>query len=647
MFDKYEIKTYPEYYEQENTETDSENEIRNMPFKKTTYINEKIYPNENMDKCIFTKENDNIGFYQSDANNKIKEKKSKNKKIQRYIVPSITTYYDSDIIHHKNTSPSMLNKKKYTHKLQKMEESKENSIKRINLNKYFNLNEPKIQKRSVKTYKNQLDVEKSDNFKVLSYKQEDYISDYPKQEKKNKIIQLFKKQEASELFLPSKRAISPPSPPISNTGSGKKEKEKTRDKSLSYYQTPTLKFQSFFGSFMRPKLKKHNKTKSTSKNKINQLKDFNIDKLIEIGDNTENKFKNILSFGKNLMNIKNQSKIKQLKTNMNPINFGEYEKCVTENGYSINEGKKYMPIQRIELDRKDCNDVKAKKEGNKKIFYHCQIKRKRNIKKNKTSNSMNNQVQINDNIDAQNYSLNNYLNNTTNIIINNNSSKIKKKIMKSNPKLNGTDFFYQSQPNQNNNKQINSNNNDNNYKKINKRNNNNSLINQISPTKSLPNNKINYTDVNKKNINNAKTNTSNNKFHYSIKNFDNVDNILERNKYLNYTLMNGEKIIKKELSKKNMLSEIKELEYNESNDNDIIEQKTSNIKKGVITEEEKYQKRPNTKPNTHHIDIKKTYQKEIKNKRYYGYDDRHNLEGIINNHSVYVSVYSKKANKIN
>ena len=41
-------------------------------------------------------------------------------------------------------------------------------------------------------------------------------------------------------------------------------------------------------------------------------------------------------------------------------------------------------------------------------------------------------------------------------------------------------------------------------------------------------------------------------------------------------------------------------------------------------------------------DIKKNNQRDYRNKRYYGYDDRHNLEGPINNHSVYVSVYTKK-----
>ena len=638
MFDKYEIKTYPEYYAEENSESLTENEISNMHFKKVTYIKEKIYPDENVDSSIFTEEQNNIGFYQSDAINNIKEKKSKNIKI---FEPSSNTYYDSDIINRKNTSPPMPNKKKYVKKFSNIEESKENSSQRINLNKYFNLNGTKVPKRSIKTYVNNLDVEKSDNFKVLSYRQDDYHTDYQKKEKKNKIIQIFKKQEASELFLPSKRAISPPSPSISNHGSDKKEK----DKSLSYYQAPTLKFQSFFGSFMRSKLKKCNENKSTSKRKINQLQDFNIDKLIEIGENNDNKLKNILSFGTKIRKIKNQSKIKKLKRNINPINMGEDEKCITENGDYINKRKKYIPIQRIELDIKDFNDVKAKKIGNKKLLYHGQIKRKRNIKKNKTLSNMNNQVQIIDNNNLNN-SQNKSLNNGNN---NNNSFKIKKKIVKSNPKFQVSEFFYQSQPNlsnhnNNTNTNINLNNSANNCKIINRRNNNkNSLINQISPKKTLPNNIINNTEI--KNINNNNTSTTN-KFHYSIKKFDNIDNILERNKYLNHSSMNREKIINKDLSKKNMLAEIKEIEYNESNDNDIIEEEKALTKNGAFIDEEKIIKRPNS--NTHQIkDIKKANQKEFKTKRYYGYDDRHNLEGTINNHSVYVSVYSKKTNKIN
>ena len=624
MFNKYEIKTYPEYYNQENSESDNENEMLNMPFKKAAFNNDiKINKNGKDNSCIFIENYDNIVFYQSDAKNRFKERKIKNNKIQKNIKSMIN--YDSDIINRKTAPSPIFPKKKYVVKLAKIEESKENLSQRKNLNKYFNLNDEKIVKNTFKQYTNDLDVQKSDNFNVLSYKQEeDYYTDNPKPEKKNKIIQIFKKQEVSELFLPSKRTVSPPSPPLSKTNTDKKKK--IRDNSSSCYQTPTLKFQSFFGSFMRPKLNKKNQNKSTSKSKINQLQDFNIDKLIEIGDNTENnKYKNILSFGKRLKRIKEQNRINKYKNGINPVHLGEYYKCKTENDNDEDEYQKYTPIQRIELDRKDYNDVKIKKIENKKILYHGQIKRKRNIKKNKTLYNGNKKIKINDTSntnntnDNQNKSLdknqdiisNNKLNNSTNFSnkINSYTSKINERVINNNPQNNNI--------NNNINKII-----------INKRNNNNSIINQLSPK----NNKA-----------------SNAKFHYLVKNMYNTDNIIEKNKAHNHISINREKITNKDLYKKNILSEIKEIEYNESNSNDSIEEEKnnkSNIKKGSVTDEEKIIKKQGT--NTHqNKDIKKSYQKEFKTKRYYGYDDRHNLEGTINNHSFRVSVYSAKANKVN
>ena len=173
-----------------------------------------------------------------------------------------------------------------------MEESKENTFKqyysndRVDLNTYFNIKQAELQlpSRTLKKYKAQyLDVEKSDNFKVLSYRPEDYETDINRPKKNSKVIQIFKKQEASELFFPSKRAISPPSPSSSSKNSSKiLEKKIDNNKYQSFYQTPTLKFQSFFGSFMQPKKTKYlNQAKSTSKSRVNQLNDFNIEKLIE------------------------------------------------------------------------------------------------------------------------------------------------------------------------------------------------------------------------------------------------------------------------------------------------------------------------------------------------------------------------------
>ena len=50
--------------------------------------------------------------------------------------------------------------------------------------------------------------------------------------------------------------------------------------------------------------------------------------------------------------------------------------------------------------------------------------------------------------------------------------------------------------------------------------------------------------------------------------------------------------------------------------------------------------------NNNNKNFKKYTEKGFKDKNYYGYDERHNLEGTINNHSYYVSVYSRK-NTIN
>ena len=132
--------------------------------------------------------------------------------------------------------------------------------KRIYLDNYMNQNDDQIPKRTINSIRNQFDIQKRDNFNVLSYRPEDYDSDC--QKIKGKIIQIFKKQDAVELFIPNKRASSPPA----SCHSGGKKQEKFRS-----YQTPTLKFQSFFGSFTKQKhCKINSQTKCASKKKKNQ-----------------------------------------------------------------------------------------------------------------------------------------------------------------------------------------------------------------------------------------------------------------------------------------------------------------------------------------------------------------------------------------
>ena len=668
MYDKYVIRTYPENCIQENSESDSENELSNLPFKKATYVNDNEYTDDNIIPSYINKETNNISYYPPNSKINLKERQIKNKTI---LQKQMNVNYDSDIINKQNrTNINYLNlndnKKNYFYnKLKKEEESKENTFEqyysndRVDLNKYFNIKQAELHlpSRTLKKYKAQyLDVEKSDNFKVLSYRPEDYETDINKPKKNSKIIQVFKKQEASELFFPSKRARSPPSPPTSAKNSTKKlEKKIDNNKFQSFYQAPTLKFQSFFGSFMQPKKAKNlNQAKSTSKSRVNQLHDFNIEKLIEIGDNKSNKFGNILSFGKKIKSLKNRHKIKKKLIEKENMKY----KARTE--INTNE-ETQTPIQRIQIDSKDYNLMRrANNNTNKKLVCHVQIKRKRNIINNQNLNTNPNKIEQNNKIDNninKQYKHNQSLNKNNTVIksrrvntSNNNTDEniARKKITKSNPKIQGSNFFYQSQNNKVNTTPINSTRHSTNR-------NNNNIINKISPIKTVQNNKINI-DINKINkndnnneINNNTTNQNNNsKFHYSIRNFNNVENNLPKNNYKNYSLINKDNKIKKELSKQNMLTEIKELEYNESNDNDLIEDnKTSiNLKKGAITDEEKLKKTQRIN-NIGIKDMKKSYQKEFKNKKYYGYDDRHNLEGTINNHTTYVSKYTKKVGKIN
>ena len=669
MYDKYVIRTYPENCIQENSESDSENELSNLPFKKATYVNDNEYTDDNIIPSYINKETNNISYYPPNSKINLKERQIKNKTI---LQKQMNVNYDSDIINKQNrTNINYLNlndnKKNYFYnKLKKEEESKENTFEqyysndRVDLNKYFNIKQAELHlpSRTLKKYKAQyLDVEKSDNFKVLSYRPEDYETDINKPKKNSKIIQVFKKQEASELFFPSKRARSPPSSPTSAKNSTKKlEKKIDNNKFQSFYQAPTLKFQSFFGSFMQPKKTNNlNQAKSTSKSRVNQLHDFNIEKLIEIVDNKSNKFGNILSFGKKIKSLKNRHKIKKKLIEKENMKY----KARTE--INTNE-ETQTPIQRIQIDSKDYNLMRrANNNTNKKLVCHVQIKRKRNIINNQNLNTNPNKIEQNSKIDNninKQYKHNQSLNKNNTVIksrrintSNNNTDEniTRKKITKSNPKIQVSNFFYQSQNNKVNTTPINS-------TRYSTNRNNNNIINKISPIKTVQNNKINI-DINKINkndnnneiINNNTTNQNNNsKFHYSIRNFNNVENNLPKNNYKNYSLINKDNKIKKELSKQNMLTEIKELEYNESNDNDLIEDnKTSiNLKKGAITDEEKLKKTQRIN-NTGIKDIKKSYQKEFKNKKYYGYDDRHNLEGTINNHTTYVSKYTKKVGKIN
>ena len=619
MYDKYEIKTYPEYFQMDDSDTETEKIKSTLKMKKATYINPKRYSDAVFQpECIFTKEKNNISFYQSDSNESFK-----NKKYKSLSKENNNKNYDSDVINRKaSRSPDNFVEEQFSYNYTTTEENNNNkkdinvpSNQRICLNNYFHQKSNQVPKRTIKSYQNQFDVEKSDNFNVLSYKQEDYESDNMKTDSKAKIIQIFKKQEGIELFYPSKRAQSPPSPLEANNTLEQKEK-------LLSYQTPTLKFQSFFGSYTRPKhIKNSSQAKSTSKIKKNQLEDFNIDKLIEIGDNSK-KWKNILSFGKKINNIKKKNK-NQLNYNSENERFHKkMNQNIEESSIKPENLSMIIPISQkrklIQENIKNNNNKIMKK----KIVYHGQIKRKRNIKETKTLDNLNkginNQNKVYENMDKplninnekkilyninnnnqNNINNNNNNNNKTNY---NNSNSTKFKKINSNQIIKNREAFY----------------------------NKNSSNHQIIPKKTIPKKKIDINIIDNQN--------------YSINNNHKNNKMSEKKKFI--TVMNNDNNIQNDLSPKALLTE----EDNNLSSKNAIQQIKPTIKKASITTNNagdntniKYNKNNssnNTKINNQN-EKKYTYQ-EFKIKNYYGYDERHNLEGPINNHSYYVSVYSRK-----
>ena len=104
---------------------------------------------------------------------------------------------------------------------------------------------------------------------------------------------------------------------------------------------------------------------------------------------------------------------------------------------------------------------------------------------------------------------------------------------------------------------------------------------------------------------------------------------------LNYVKNRGEKI-KNDTTERKLLTD-DEANYRSNNYQTPLE-KINNIQnKEIITDNKKFIKDNKIPSNI--------YYKDSKQKNYYGYDERHNLEDTINNHAYFESVHSKK--KIN
>ena len=624
MYDKYEIKTNPEFFQMDDSDTETEKIKSTIKMKKATYVNPNRFSDQVFQpECIFIKEKNNIFVYQSDSNESFKNKKYKSLNKENN-----NKNYDSDAINKKVFRPPVnFVEEQFSYnyttneEYNKINNKKDNNIslnQRVCLNNYFQKKCGQVPKRTIKSYQNQFDVEKSDNFKVLSYRPENYESDNMKMNSKSKIIKNFQKEEGIELFYPSKRAQSPPSPLDQNNNFDKKEK-------VIRYQTPTLKFQSFFGSYTRPNhIKNNSQVKPISKIKKNQLEDFNIDKLIEIGDDSK-KWKNILSFGKKINNIKKQNK-NQLKYNSENERFRKkikFNPNLEENEEKPENLSMAIPIsQKKEVIKQNIKTNNNNKIMTKNLIYHGQIKRKRNYEDTKILNNQNKDINKPDKIskgDDKALNLNNEkilldnVNNNNQININNNKTNNNNsnltKFKKINPKqiLKNREIFY------NNNKQ-----------------NQNSSYQQIIPNKIILKNKIDM------NVNDNKI--------YSINNNQKNYKILEKRNFIKKTNMEND--IKNDLSTKVLLTKV---DNNRTNKKVINPIKPTN-KKSIIdsnnTEENnaiKYNKNnSNTNTKVKNQNEKKYNNTEFKIKNYYGYDERHTLEGPINNHSYYISVYSKK-----
>jgi hypothetical protein len=286
MFEKYQVNSNPETFLEDNSDIGIGKIKSILANKKSTYINPLRYSgNSFQPESICLLENDNISGYQLDLKSSCRDPKNHCKKYnmtERYnryndcqksgsLLPQ--NYMEENPSCY-SSSRGIIDKYLNNNKIKSLN-------KRIYKDKLLNQTDEQIEKRRIKSIQNKFNIQKRDNFNVLSYRPEGDESNLKKLN--GKIIQIFKKQDVGELFIPSNRTQSP----LSSTHSSEKKEEK-----LFSCQNPGLKFQSFFGAFVKPN---HNKITSQARSlsKI-KLDDYNIDKLIEIGDNCETKLSPIL-----------------------------------------------------------------------------------------------------------------------------------------------------------------------------------------------------------------------------------------------------------------------------------------------------------------------------------------------------------------
>ena len=630
MLGKCQVKSYPDYFLNEDSFTNIENLKTTRANKKSLNADSKRYS-----KNFFTKEN----FIINEDNLKNSCKIPKHKHTNDFMTernnlkPSNNISNEKDINMHSNRNKIISFNKK------------------IDIDEHLDQTDEKVQRRALNSFKNQLDVQKSINFNVLSNRPEDYDS----YSNKN---QIFHKLDIGKTNFPFNRIQTPVS--------SRYLKEKKEKKILSN-QIPTLKFQSFFGCFNGEKSNKiSSKAKSNSKIKNIHLEEYNLDKLIEIGDNYEKKMIPILNFGKKIKNIKKKIKLKnnlikknsELIKNIQKINnIRDIDNKIQNNIINGNQDKREISyIKEIEIPNDgpgdNINNINTENDKTilsaKKFVYHGQIKRKRNIINNDkayTNNENSKMININNNNNNISnsfsykkykiYQKNRIQKNFKDINLNkscNSLSKFKKMNIKSN----------QSEFNQRGDK----------YDE-----NQNQIVQRITPK--------NYKRKMKLSLS---INENNNCISSKISNYANLKNILERNKSLNnYIIINGgnrenpQLIVKDEQPKKIFLKESERMDnkfrskkiknFNTSINGSILQNKSNNkisdgnygnkyIKNGNIIN-------INITGINNNIQVNNKIRKDIssKPKLYYEYDTC-NLESNIIKNSYLESVNSKKKSNL-
>lgn len=572
MYSKYENKTYTQGIQ--NKASDLENESKNITIKNNIVNNtdtekDKFLKTTFQPKCIFTKQNNNISFYQSTSKNSFRSLQN-----NKNLCPTSDDKNTITLKKPPSAPLQILGEEKFSYNYTALDKKSTNKSKDKNINsksERVNLNPQLMQKykkpkRTIKSSKKQFNMEKSDNFNVLSYRPEKYESDTNLIMKdKGKKIQIYKKQEVNEIFYPSKRTHSP-----------------QLDKELiEKYQTHTLKYQSFFGSFNCSK--NSHTAKSTSKIKTNQLNDFNIDKLIEIGDRYANQCKPVLPLGK----IMNNNIIFRTKNKKNTI---PYNSKSNFNDYSIsNEIKGYYNSSSYNLKNKkrdlekskenSVNLVREKKRVTKKIISKNNLKNTTTYDENKEIYSKDSTVKKNLNFNTE------LIDKTDKKLISN--IKMKKKQIKKNNK------------------------------------NSSSHSNNFDKSEEM----LNYQEIEP-----IKTNPKRKKYmNLSINQKENIEN----NHVESFNIVNNRNEKLKIDTTEQKLLTTDEAYYKNNNNYQIPIEKVNNIqnKEILINNNKKY------KNNKIASNI---YYKDNKQKNYYGYDERHNLEDTINNHAYFESVHSKK-----